>query len=224
MTAVPLREVARMMNQSLTGTEQVALLNLPPFYASFSGTANPATDAITINSGTVPPDGTRILMNASPFLAATAPGGTADGVTYFVKNDGATDMRLATSLTNLLNFNFVDITSAGSGWSLAVQPPGQGSVADAVQYELPSGNGYARFSGSQGSAAVLATTAETTGYLATFPLASGVTFNAILTIINGGSNIGDDYGDLAHIEILAAPVTTTGSPYSRYIKVIGSAI
>jgi hypothetical protein len=213
-----------MMSQSLSGTENVALLNLPTFYPSLTGTANPATDTITLSSGTVPPDGTRVLLNAPGFLFATAPGGTSDGVIYFVKNDSSTDMRLATSLTNLQNFNFIDITSAGSGWNLVVQAPGEGSVADAVQYELPSGNGYARFTGTQGSVSVLATTAETTGYLASFALASGVTFNAILTMINGGSNIGDNYGELAHIEILAAPVTTSGSPYARYIKVIGSAI
>jgi hypothetical protein len=213
-----------MMSSSLTGGEKVVLLNLPTFYASLSGTVSISTDTITLTSGTVPPDGTRVLMNAPAIAFASPPGGTADGVIYYVKKDSSTDMRLATTLQNLQSFNFIDLTSAGSGFSLGVQPPGQSTVADAVQYELPSGNGYARFSGNQGSVSVLASTAETTGYLATFALASGVTFNAILTVINGGSSIGDDYGDLAHLEILPTPVTTSGSPYSRYIKVIGSAI
>jgi hypothetical protein len=164
-------------------------------------------------------------MMAAPAVAlATAPGGTTDGAIYYVKKDSATELRLAATLKDVQDYNFVDLTSSGSGFSLSVQPPGQGSVADAVQYELPSGNGYGRLTGNLGSVTVLASTAETAGYLATFPLASGVTFNAILTMIFGNPSIGDTDGDLTHLEILGSSVTTNGSPYSRFIKVIGSAI
>lgn len=224
MTAVPLREIARIMTSALSfNTENVALLNLPTSYPTLTGTVNTSTDTIAIASGTIA-EGMRVMMYAPIVALATPPGGTTDGAIYYVRRDSSTDFRLAATFEDLNNFNFIDLTSAGSGWSLIVQPPGQSTVDDAVQYELPVGNGYARFSGSLGNTSVLAATVETVGYLATFALSSGVTFNAILVIINGGSPIGDTAGDLAHLEILSAPVTTSGSPYSRYIKVIGSAI
>ncbi len=225
MTAIPINEIARVLENAYASTEYVALLNLPQIYPGHTvASVNTNDDSITLTNSFGFTNGSPLRMSAVDFLGGVPPAPTVNqGIYYAILTSGNT-IKLAATAKDAASYTAIDLTSAGNDFSLVEVAPGSGSLEDAVRYELSAANGYQRFEGDLGEVTTTATEAAMAGYTATFAFSGTTTFNAILFITEyGSSQVGDaSSGKLGHIELLPqAENVSNGVVYSRFVRVKG---